>query len=178
MIITNNEEALRIKCEDVLPEEVGSLIDSLEKELNYANKLGKGGIGLAAPQIGIAKNIAIVRFGKNSEFNVNLINCNIKSGYDLACFQQEGCLSFPGRVEDTNRFQEVYIENNLIYPHSFIAVGLLAVVCQHEIDHLNSILLMDRVIPKILPAKSSKIGPNQICPCGKNLKYKKCCGRV
>ena len=42
MIITNNEAALRVKCEDVLPEEVGDLIAKLESELNYANRLGKG----------------------------------------------------------------------------------------------------------------------------------------
>ena len=176
MIIINNEEALRVKCEDVKLEEVGALVATLEAELNNANRLGKGGIGLAAPQIGIAKNIAIVRLGKG--FDVDLVNCKIEQGFDPTIFKDEGCLSFPGRVEDTTRFQEVHIVNNLVYPYSFIATGLLAVVCQHELDHLNSTLIMDRKIPKAAPVVSTKKpGPNQPCMCGSGKKYKKCCGK-
>ena len=177
MIITNNEEVLRVKCEPVLPEEVGELIATLEAELNNANRLGKGGIGLAAPQIGIAKNIAIVRLDKANGFNFDLVNARLEQGFDPAVFTQEGCLSFPGRVEDTTRFQEVYITNNLVYPHSFVATGLLAVVCQHEIDHLNSTLFMDRKIPKVVPVvKKIRMKPNDLCICGSGTKYKKCCG--
>lgn len=178
MIITNNEEALRVKCEDVRPEEVGELIATLESELDNANRLGKGGIGLAAPQIGIAKNIAIVRLG-NSALDLDLVNCKIKKGYDPASFRSEGCLSFPGRVEDTIRFQEVHIAANLgIAPHEFIATGLLAIVCQHEIDHLNSILFMDRTSENKNSVKKAKVGPNDPCICGSGKKYKKCCRRV
>ena len=130
MIIINNEEALRVKCEPVLPNEVNDLISKLESELNYANRLGKGGIGLAAPQIGIAKDIAIIRL--NNTKTLDLVNCKFHSGFDPITFKEEGCLSFPGRVEDTVRFQEIYITNNMVYPYTFIATGLLAVVCQHE----------------------------------------------
>lgn len=177
MIITNNEEVLRVKCEEVTLDEVGSLIDTLESELANANRLGKGGIGLAAPQIGIAKNVAIIRMG---EAIINLVNCKIEQGYDPIMFQHEGCLSFPGRIENTIRFQEVYITGNLLYPHSFTATGLLAVVCQHEIDHLSSVLFMDRAVPKselVQPVKKNKVGPNDPCFCGSQKKYKKCCGR-
>lgn len=179
MIITNNEAALRVKCEDVLLEEVGPLVDTLEKELAYANRLGKGGIGLAAPQIGIAKNIAIIRMGKADGLDIDLVNCKLDKGYDPKVFQNEGCLSFPGRVETTTRFQEVHIVNNLVYPHTFIATGLIAVVCQHELDHLNAMLFMDRSVPKVIPVVSKKkVGPNDPCMCGSGKKYKKCCGRV
>jgi peptide deformylase len=176
MIITNNEELLRVKCEDVLSEEVGTLIDILEKELEYANRLGKGGIGLAAPQIGIAKKIAIVRVG-NIRFD--LVNAKIVKGYDLTLFREEGCLSFPGRVEDTMRYQEVYVTDNLVSPCRFTATGLLAVVCQHELDHVNSILFMDRVVPKPVSTVRNipKVGPNAPCSCGSGKKYKKCHGR-
>lgn len=177
MIITNNEEALRVKCEDVLPDEVGPLIAALEAELANANRLGKGGIGLAAPQIGIAKKIAIVRLGK--DFNLDLVNCQIEKGYDPTLFKEEGCLSFPGRVEDTIRFQEVHVVNNLVYPHTFIATGIVAVVCQHELDHVSSTLFMDRKVPKVVPVVSKKkVGPNEPCICGSGKKYKKCCGKA
>jgi peptide deformylase len=175
MIITFNEEALRVKCEPVLPEEVGALVETLEKELAYANRLGKNGIGLAAPQIGIAKDIAIVRLPK---MNFNLVNAKLVQGYDPAVFTDEGCLSFPGRVENTTRFQEVYITNNLVEPHSFVASGFVAVVCQHELDHLNQKLFMDHSIPKPVPVvRKAKVGPNEPCICGSGKKYKKCCGR-
>lgn len=175
MIITNNEELLRVRCEDVLPDEVGALIETLEKELEHANRLGRGGIGLAAPQIGIAKKIAIVRI---ESIKFDLVNCKISQGFDPAVFQEEGCLSFPGRVENTIRFQEVYITDNLIAPYSFTATGLLAVVCQHELDHVNSTLFMDRMAPKpVVASKKLKIGPNDACPCSSGKKYKKCCGR-
>jgi peptide deformylase len=178
MIITFNEEALRVKCEDVLPEEVGPLIATLEAELAAANRLGKGGVGLAAPQIGIAKNIAIVRLGKTHGLDLDLVNCKLEKGYDPTLFREEGCLSFPGRVEDTTRFQEVYITNNLVYPHNFVASGFVAVVCQHELDHLNSTLFMDRKVAKPAPVvNKKKVGPNDPCICGSGKKYKKCCNK-
>lgn len=176
MIIINDENALRVKCEDVLPEEVGALIATLEAELANANRLGKGGIGLAAPQIGIAKNIAIVRLGKGMD--LDLVNCKIIHGYDPSTFVDEGCLSFPGRVEQTTRFQEVHIGNNLVYPYTFVATGLVSVVCQHELDHLSSTLFMDRAIPKITPiVVKKKDRPNDPCSCGSKKKHKKCCGK-
>lgn len=176
MIITNNEAALRVFCEPVTMEEVGPLIEALEKELDYANRLGKNGIGLAAPQIGIAKDIAIVRLPKLS---FNLVNAKLVHGYDPAVFTDEGCLSFPGRSENTTRFQEVYITNNLVEPHSIVATGFVAVVIQHELDHLNSKLFMDRSVPKLVPIVRSptKQKPNEPCACGSGKKYKKCHGR-
>lgn len=178
MIITNNESLLRVVCEPVLPEEVGPLVEKLEQELAYAAKMGRGGIGLAAPQIGIAKDIAIVRLDKTKGLSFNLVNCKIAAGYDPVIYRQEGCLSFPGRVEDTTRFQEIHISDNLVYPHSFVSTGLLAVVCQHEIDHLTQKLFMDHIAPKPIPLViKNKVGPNQPCTCGSNVKYKKCCGK-
>jgi peptide deformylase len=174
MIITNNEDALRVQCEDVLPDEVGSLISTLERELDYSNRLGRFGIGLAAPQIGIAKNIAIIRLGK--DLNINLVNAKLKQGYNPTLFRQEGCLSFPGRVEDTIRYQEVMIHNSFSDYNSFVATGLLAVVCQHELDHVNSVLFTDRLANPIV--KKNKLKPNDICNCGSSKKYKKCCGKL
>jgi len=175
MIITNNEDLLRVKCDDVNLNEVGELIEVLERELANSNRLGISGIGLAAPQIGIHKNIAIVRLGKSKDLDINLVNCKITNQYDPIMFRSEGCLSFPGKVEDTTRFQEVHVINNLIEPYNFIATGFLSVVCQHEIDHLNGKLFFDHAIKKSEMIKSAKVRPNDPCPCNSNKKFKKCC---
>ena len=173
MIITNDEKALRVFCEPVLSQEISELVETLEKELNYANTLGKSGIGLAAPQIGIAKDIAIIRLPK---LNLNLVNAKLDKGFDPAIFKDEGCLSFPGRTEDTTRFQEVYITNNMAEPHSFIATGFLAVVVGHELDHLNSTLFMDRIhLKQVTIINTIKVGSNELCPCNSGKKYKRCC---
>lgn len=177
MIITD-EELLRRPCTDALPEEVGELVELLERELEHSAKLGRPGIGLAAPQVGITKNVAIVRI--NKEYRIDLVNCKIANGYDLARFTDEGCLSFPGRSEDTMRYQEVHIIDNLVQPYGAILEGLIAVVAQHELDHLSGKLLPDNAVPRL---KQKKPGPNDPCICGKinvmtgkPFKYKKCCG--
>ena len=170
MIIKNNEELLRVQCSDVLESEVGELQALLESELENSWKLGVPGIGLAAPQIGIAKKIAIIKLDRNKPCDVVLVNSKIEKGYDEMIFRNEGCLSFPGRVEDTKRFQEIYVTNNLIYPNSFVSTGITAIAIQHELDHLNQKLFFDHKI-KI------KQKPNDICNCGSGKKFKKCCYR-
>lgn len=182
MLITFNEDILRAPCALVDPSEVDNLIKLLEDELKEINRLGKSGIGLAAPQIGISKQIAIIRL---NDYSINLVNAQINKKYNPFIFKDEGCLSFPGRSEDTTRYKEVFITNNLVEPHNFIASGMLAVVCQHEIGHLNGDLFFDNKIIKQQPIiNKSKLNPNDACVCnkinpitGKVMKYKKCCGK-
>jgi peptide deformylase len=144
MIITD-EKALRVKCEDVKPEEFEPLRLKLEQALKHSYEMGRPGIGLAAPQIGIAKNIAIVRLVTRSGdvTNIDLVNCKIKKAYDKEVFKNEGCLSLPGIYCDVMRYNEVYVVNNLVEPYSFVTTGVIAACVQHEIDHLNGILFTD-----------------------------------
>jgi peptide deformylase len=174
VIIINDEKKLRTKCEDVLIGEVDNLVSVLEAELELSGKYGNSGVGLAAPQIGIYKNISIIRF---DNYKLNLVNCRIAKKYDEFVFKGEGCLSFPGATYNTKRFNEVYITDNLVYPNSFIATGFLAVVCQHEIDHLNGRLFMDSSIKEPIVSPNIKVGPNEMCVCGSLKKFKKCCGK-
>ena len=171
MIITD-EEFLRRPCEEVLPNEAGELVELLERELERSSRLGSPGIGLAAPQIGIHKKCAIIRI--DNTLKVNLVNAKLENMYDEIIFTDEGCLSFPGRLENTKRYQEIHVVNNLSKPESFIATGLLSIAIQHEQDHLNSILFFDKAIPKII----KKQKPNDICFCDSGKKYKKCHGKV
>lgn len=144
MIITFDEALLRVKCLDATLSEVEEIIPLLEKELLHSEETGNPGIGLAAPQIGIAKNVAIVRVPmKNGIQTINLVNCKIAHGFDKYFFDDEGCLSFPGISKKTLRYKEVHVTDNLVPPFAFVATGLLAVCVQHEMDHWNGILLPD-----------------------------------
>ncbi len=144
MIVTD-ENLLRMDCKPVLPEEVDGLRDKLEKALRRSCERGKPGIGLACPQIGIAKNMVIVRVtGSNGrQYNVDLVNARIEKGFDKIYFRKEGCLSFPGKFVRTKRYKEILVVNNDVEPRSFIATGLFGVCIQHELDHLDGILLPD-----------------------------------
>lgn len=146
-MITTDLELLRTHCIDVLPEEIGPLREQLEAELKRSEQLGRPGIGLAAPQIGIFKKMAIVRLpsSKADFYSVDLVNVPGYKGFDPAKFEGEGCLSFPDTYETTWRYQEIYIAQNFAETGPIIATGLLAVAIQHELDHLSGVLLPDRV---------------------------------
>lgn len=148
MIIHDDEEKVRIlglNSIPVEPQEVKDLKFLLEKELEISAKNGFPGIGLACPQIGIAKKMAIIRIDGKRSFYADLVNPFIEEKYDLSIFQGEGCLSFPGISGNTQRYQEIKVINTLGYPKKFIATGLPAVCIQHEIDHLNGIVLPDLI---------------------------------
>jgi len=170
-MIIKNSESIRLKCEDVKPEEVKHLIDLLEKELEESGRQGYPGIGLAAPQLGIPKKIAIVRLAKYGGKDINLVNCEITKKFNPFLFKNEGCLSFPDKTEDTIRYNEILVENNAVEPKRFIALDLEAVVCQHEIDHWNGKLFFDYKVEK----PKQKTRPNDLCSCGSGKKFKKCC---
>jgi peptide deformylase len=143
MILTD-EELLRRPCTDATMDEAVEIIKLLEEELKKSAEHGRAGIGLAAPQIGITKKVAIVRYtnGKKS-YNVNLVNCYIDKGYDLTYFDGEGCLSFPDKFVRTMRYQEIVVKGNLVEPKSFIATSLPSVIIQHEMNHWEGKLLPD-----------------------------------
>ena len=141
MKIITDQNFLKIPCEKVNLEEVPNIIHLLEKSLKNSEIEG---IGLAANQIGIKKRVAIIRMDK---IKIDLVNADIVSSYDKILVDGEGCLSVPGRTERTFRFNEIQVKNE-VYPYNFIAVGLLSVAIQHELDHLNGILFIERALPK------------------------------
>lgn len=171
MIITD-EKMLRVKCEDALPDEIGPIVDQLERELKRSADLGRGGIGLASIQIGIPKNIAIIRI--NERYSVNLVNAEIINKYEPEVFEGEGCLSFPDKFVKSLRYKEIHVVNNMGDVKKFIAQGLVAVVIQHELDHLNGRILPDIAIKEDVPVKV-KVRPNDPCSCNSGKKAKRCC---
>lgn len=143
------DRVLRRKSREVneINRDIQKLIDNMAK-LMYQNK----GLGLAAPQVGILKKVIVADVGDGL---VSLVNPKIlwRQGKDTMA---EGCLSIPGIDLEIKRSKEVIVEG-LTKEEEKVqlgAVGLLARVLQHEIDHLDGILIVDRVPKKrIKPIK-------------------------
>jgi peptide deformylase len=115
-------------------------------ETMYANN----GIGLAANQVGILKQILVLDASRDEKPEVHvLVNPVITENSREKNKYEEGCLSFPGVTEVIERPAKIKIKAQDVTgkPKEFTAEGLLAVVCQHEIDHLNGVLFIDRMSP-------------------------------
>jgi len=153
-ILIGNDLRLRQKSADVnldelrLPE-MQLTIDDLFETMESAD-----GLGLAAPQVGLSKRMAIVVLEKNNTAGINgaicLVNPEIvKTGKERE-LGEEGCLSFPGLFGKVARFKEISVtafdrEGNKL---AFDCTDMDARVIQHELDHLNGTLLPDRLKEK------------------------------
>lgn len=104
----------------------------------------KDGVGLAAPQVGILKRLIVV---KTEEGAVAFINPEIKKKSWHKIIMEEGCLSVPGVFGDVKRPSSIKIEflDSHGRKHTLTAKDVLARVLQHEIDHLDGILFIDRI---------------------------------
>ncbi|MCA1030018.1 peptide deformylase [Bacillus timonensis] len=128
-------------------EKVTSFDRSLIKLLNnmYDTMISADGVGLAAPQIGISKQIAIVDIGDQSG-TIELINPVIieKRGEQVG---PEGCLSFPGLFGEVSRadYIKVRAQNRNGKTYIIEADDFLSRAIQHEIDHLHGTLFTSKV---------------------------------
>lgn len=103
------------------------------------------GVGLAAPQIGVNKNIVVIDYHgeKYTLLNPEIIEA---SGEVV---NEEGCLSFPGIYESVSSPEKIRVKylDEKGTAHDEEIEGFLACVFSHEIDHLRGRLLIDRVSP-------------------------------
>jgi peptide deformylase len=126
-----------------IDEEVKKLIQEM-KETMY----GAGGVGLAACQVGILRRVIVLDVSpmdpRNSFFA--LINPEIISG-EGEIDHEEGCLSVPNCLEKVKRKEKVCVRG--LSPQGMeIEIkgdGILAFALQHEIDHINGVLILDRI---------------------------------
>ncbi len=127
---------------------VDDQIRQLVKEM-LQTMYSRDGIGLAAPQVGINKQILVLDCDPNNPDNqpLVLINPQITSVSKEFCVVEEGCLSIPGVYLDVTRPKgiEVTYKDENGRPCKLNVDDLLARIIQHEIDHLNGILFVDRV---------------------------------
>ncbi len=108
-----------------------------------------GGVGLAAPQIGIAGRACVIRKPESSgaEERLDLVNPVLKKTFGPREVFEEGCLSFPGLYFDVVRSQGMVVEFHDAQGslQRIKDSGLLARIIQHELDHLDGVLYIDRI---------------------------------
>lgn len=122
------------------------------------------GVGLAAPQVGVGGRVIVIDPRDEEIEPFALINPEIVDVSDEVARDEEGCLSIPGLKEIVERPATVRIEAIDIEgePVSIDAAGLLARILQHEVDHLDGILFLDRVSAlkrKLLLSRWQKVKP-------------------
>ena len=122
------------------------------------------GVGLAAPQVGIGKRIIVVEDVDNNRSPLVLINPVIvrKKGRSRFC---EGCLSVPGMTSDVVRPEFISMEAVTLEGKDIKidAKGLLARIIQHEIDHLDGVLFIDRIGFLKRKRIMKKISSSKVC---------------
>jgi peptide deformylase len=144
-IITHPNPILRELSEAVKAEEIKT-----SKFLEMLKEMGeimfeKDGIGLAAPQVGILKRVIVINVDGNA---VPFINPKIVAKSWHKDTKEEGCLSVPevfGKVK-----RHMWVKVNFLdakgEEHEMKVRGLLARVFQHEIDHLDGVLFIDKIV--------------------------------
>lgn len=147
-IYTFKEDVLRQKAQPVtkFDDALQTLIDDMIETMRAAP-----GVGLAAPQIGVSKQVIVVEFGHEDDETIPeqlfvLVNPEIVRQSEENASGIEGCLSVPGLVGAVERAQTVTVHGQDQYGKKvkIRAQGWLARIFQHEIDHVNGILYTDR----------------------------------
>jgi peptide deformylase len=131
--IVTDMTILHMKSLPATPDEVQAILQDLNDTLDL-----KRGLGLSAVQIGILKNVAIIRTGN---VKLDLINASILDKSEKVRIAGEGCLSLAGIRIDTMRYGRVTIENN---GKTEEYTGLIAIAIQHELDHSRGLTILDR----------------------------------
>jgi peptide deformylase len=138
------DPVLRTKADPVVDfdKELRALVRDLTQTL-----LDEGGAGLAAPQIGVG--LRVFAFDVDETVG-HLINPEIHFPDEEEQDGPEGCLSIPGIYIDTKRRQNVVATgfNEHGEPVRLVGTGLMARCVQHETDHLDGVLFLDRLDPK------------------------------
>ena len=140
---------------DVFDDELRQLIHDMFETM-YAEE----GIGLAAPQIGVSKRFFVMDVGEPGTRAQAIVNPLIveESGSEKG---EEGCLSLPGLIGEVERAARIVVEGHDPEgnPLRIEATDLVARCIQHEIDHLDGVLFIDRLSPikrKMLLSKWKK----------------------
>ena len=142
-ILTLGDEFLREKTERIknFGPEIPVLADAMIEAMQ-----GERGIGLAGPQVGVLKRIFVVDLPDEKSARIFINPEILETSQELASYE-EGCLSIPGMYADVIRPTHITVQAQDIEgkPFTIKADGLLARVIQHENDHLQGVLFIDRL---------------------------------
>jgi len=147
-IVTIPEPILRRKAHKVTDfgPELQTIIDEMVETMRQAP-----GVGLAAPQVNVPLRLIVVEFGDEEDEDApaklyTMVNPEIVRSSQEVEVGTEGCLSIPGFLGEVNRSITVTIkgQNRHGQPMRIKAKGWLARIFQHEIDHLDGVLFIDR----------------------------------
>jgi peptide deformylase len=145
-IIKLPDKRLRLASEPVkrIDAEVRRLVDDMFETMYAAP-----GIGLAGIQVGVAKRIVVMDLSKKDETHKPMvfINPEIVWASEEKSTHEEGCLSIPEYYEEVERPDAVKVKYLDLdgKTHEIAAEGLFATCIQHEIDHTNGVLFIDRI---------------------------------
>ncbi|MEW6718259.1 MAG: peptide deformylase [Chloroflexota bacterium] len=147
-IVTLPKPVLKRKAKKVtnFGPELQELIDNMVETMRVAP-----GVGLAATQVNVPLQVIVVEFGDEEDENVppklfTMVNPKITRQSKETVVAAEGCLSVPEIMGDVERFYEVTVSgyNRHGRPMKVKAKGWLARIFQHEVDHINGVLFVDR----------------------------------
>jgi peptide deformylase len=131
----------RAKRVEAFDQDVADLVGEMLRTIREHN-----GLGLAAPQVGVSRRVIMVSRDAAPGSEIIMVNPEIVAtdGWEIA---EEGCLSFPGIYVKIGRFRHVTAQYQDVQgrTHGLEAEGLLARAVQHEVDHLEGRLLVDRM---------------------------------
>jgi len=135
---------LRQRAQPVAPVDAGirQLVDDLFETMRAAK-----GVGLAANQVGVAQRVAVVDVGEEFGPPLVLINPRIVEIGDESESAEEGCLSIPDVYAEVERPYSIVLEalDRDGQPYRLPVTGFKARAVQHEIDHLDGVLFLDRL---------------------------------
>lgn len=145
-IIVAPDPRLKVKAKpvDKVDAEIRQLMDDMMETMHAAN-----GIGLAAPQVGVLKRVLVMDIAHEDEEPnpIRMANPEIVWASDEEELREEGCLSLPEQFAEVVRPKSVRVryldhENEV---REMECIGLQAVCVQHEMDHLEGTLFVDRI---------------------------------
>ncbi|HTK04656.1 MAG TPA: peptide deformylase [Candidatus Eisenbacteria bacterium] len=143
-IVVDGDPVLRERAKEVDPKDIATpefktLLEDMVDTMYHAN-----GVGIAAPQIGVSKRIFIA---ESAQGPIALINPVFTKKSLKSQGGEEGCLSVPGKFDKLRRHKTVTIEALTAGGEkiSFTAENFFARILQHELDHLDGYLYIDRV---------------------------------
>lgn len=152
-IYTYGQPVLKEVAQDITPDypNLQELIANMFETLSEAD-----GVGLAAPQVGLSIRVVVIDLDvvkdddpKFKDFRKAYINPHIIEFGEEQVAMEEGCLSLPGIHENVKRSKKIkvqYLDANF-NPHEEVADGYLARVMQHEFDHLDGHVFVERISP-------------------------------